>query len=384
LNTVETTTNSAQTHHAYQGNSMVVDRATIASYESRIKELQEQMKGMIPMKLMFQGYTDHPPVPAESLYQTSTKNDRVTIDHWFDTWLKHIRINNEMYSIAENSAISEHSKYMYRPGIIAGSGPSLKKNVDILAKEKPDEIPLTSCLHNYAYFRDHNVHTEYWINLDAGPITIDEFSQGGTKPEQYYWDSTEDQTLVACCVSNPDLIKRWKGRILWFASPVPDKRYQEKFDKITKLNLYYNLGGNALGACLYHTRAILGTMPIVFIGADFAFDYTHKFHSFDTPYDKQFQGVVPCTDIFGNRVFTWPSYRGFANWFMYQAMGGVGKHPIQVINCTEGGIFGSFPTGNIRQVQQMALRDWFAGIKHFRITPQLCEKRRQGQPELLF
>lgn len=383
LNTSTQTSSDSKASHDLSC-QVTVDRAVIESYEARIKEMQEKMKSMVPMKLMFQGYIDSPPVAPESMYQASTKNDAVTIKHWYGTWLKHVKMNEESHKMAEHSAMSEHGKYKYRPGIIAGSGPSLKKNVDVLAKAKPDEIPLTSCLHNYSFFMDRGVKTEYWMNLDAGPITIDEFSQGGKQSEQYYWDSTKDQTLIACSVSHPELIKRWQGKILWFASPVPSDQYQKEFDKLTSLDLYYNVGGNALGACLYHTRAVLGCMPIVFVGADFSFDYMHKFHSYDTPYDEQFKGIVPMTDVFGNRVFTWPSYAGFANWFMFQSMGGVGKHPIQFINCTEGGILGSFPQGNIRQIQQLALADFLHGIKHFNKLPEVKKNRSQGQPQLLF
>jgi hypothetical protein len=102
-------------------------------------------------------------------------------------------------------------------------------------------------------------------------------------------------------------------------------------------------------------KAVLGCAALIFVGADFSFSYDHKFHPFDSPYDAKFEGVIPATDVFGNRVWTWPSYWGFKTWFEYIAMGGNAGTPGTYINCTEGGILGSYPNGNIFPIRQRAL-----------------------------
>jgi hypothetical protein len=109
---------------------------------------------------------------------------------------------------------------------------------------------------------------------------------------------------------------------------------------------------------MYHAAWVWGCSELALIGADFCFDYMHKFHAWDSPYDKQFLGVQPCTDVFGNRVYSWPSYQNFRSWTEFQAMGGNSNHHIRIINCTEGGTLGAYPEGNIMQVQQLLLRDW--------------------------
>ena len=363
-----------------------VDPAVAAQYMGQIAELQKQIESMkrthVPMVLTFQQTIDMPPQPKESLYGQSCNNDSVTVAHWATKWLDHTRINAQSHDVINNSTMLDYGKYACRPVIVAGSGPSLKKNAHHLAG-RPKEIGLVSCLHNFAYFTDLNVPCDGYVNLDAGDITIPEMSQGGKHPESYYWDATKDATLIAGIVSKPELVDRWKGRVLWFNSLVPDMLYMEQSTKLCPLEVFYNVGGNALGAAYYHARAVLGGMPIVMIGADFAFDYTRKFHSWDSPYDAQFQGVVPLTDVFGNRVYTWPSYNNFCSWFNHQSMGGNGNNPMLMINCTEGGTLGAFPNGNMRQIIQMALVDLLAMYSHHKMLPD-CVKGDPTKPKLLF
>ena len=360
---------------------ITVDQSVIANYEDTIKALKAEMMNRIPMMLTFQNTIDTPPVPREALYNQSCGNDGVTVTHWKDTWMDHITKNNAKYKFEENSVMQDYGKYAYHPVIIAGSGPSLKKNAPLLADR--GSMGLVSCLHNFAYLTDLGVQTDGYVNLDAGEITIPEMSQGGKHPSDYYWDATKDCTLIAATVSLPELVDRWKGRVLFFAAPVPDMEFMAKNLEVTKFETFFNVGGNALGAAYYHARAVLGGTPIVFVGADFCFDYMRKFHSWQSPYDKQFNGVVPCTDIFGNRVYTWPSYQNFAMWFMHQSLGGNGSNPTMFINCTEGGILGSFPNGNLASIRQMALADCITMYNHHRMMPDLV-KSDPAKPKLLF
>jgi len=114
-------------------------------------------------------------------------------------------------------------------------------------------------------------------------------------------------------------------------------------------------------------------MPIAFVGADFAFGYNKKFHPFDSPYDQQYAGLIPATDVYGNRVYTWQSYYNFKSWFDYQAMGGAGNNPCIYINCTEGGILGAYPNGNIRAIQQMPLDEYIQVYRQHEVLTDLLE-----------
>lgn len=341
--------------------NVVVERDNL---KKELENLKTTMaRDYVEMKLSYQQYIPAAPRPKHELYGQACSNDTVTVHTWAKQWLDQCKANSLTHNFMENLATKVLNENALKPVIVAGSGPSLKKNVKELLK-KPKSVPIVSCLHNYAYFHDTGVDCQYWINLDAGEVTISEMSQGGSKDADYYWSTTKDKTLIAVCHSHPEIIKRWQGRILWFAAMIPDQVVMDDYLNTVgckedgKEKVFFNVGGNSLGACYYFARAILGSMTIALVGADFAFGYNHKFHPFDSPYDQQFNGVIPVTDVFGNRVYTWQSYYNFKSWFEFIAMGGQGNNPGFMINCTEGGILGSYPEGNIQQIVQMQLSEF--------------------------
>jgi hypothetical protein len=139
------------------------------------------------------------------------------------------------------------------------------------------------------------------------------------------------------------------------------------------------VGGNTLGACFYHAAYVFGCNPIAFVGADFSFDYMHKFHSWDSPYDEKFGGLTGAVDVWGNKVWSWRSYLNFKNWFEFQAMGGQGQHFLQVVNCTEGGTLGAYPEGNIMQVKQLRLCDFLDSYTRWNRLGPWIEKSKPGE-----
>ena len=353
---------------------------------------------LVPMVQTLQNTIDSLPYDAKALYRKSCSNDDITIDSWVEQWKKQVEENAKNFDFNANSVMQVHSKEEYKPIILAGSGPSLKKNAHKLNKHKvikPDgsgyeigggreEIRIVSCLHNFGFFEDNNIMTEndYYLNLDAGDITIPEVFEGGKEKEEEYWARTKDRTLVAVIQSHPELLKKWQGRILFFHVPSQDaiNVHYEKFMDFTKVPAF-SVGGNALGACFYFAKAILGAGVTIFIGADFCFSYEQKFHAWNSPYDEKFSGVEPRIDIFGNRVFTWPSYFNFKCWFDYVAMGGNGGNPQLFINATEGGILGAYPEGNIKQIIQL---DLYNALRIFTNQKRLSKILEKKQRMVLF
>lgn len=373
--------------------TIVVNQEAIYAYQKRIedlvqknKELEDRIKNSVEMILQIQSTIDGPPVAKEKLYAQACSADGITFNSWEKTWNEHVSINGRSYNIPGKSCISELGKHELSPCIIAGSGPSLRKNYIHLKNR--GKIPLVSCLHNYGFFEDNGITPEYYVNLDAGDVTISELSQGGAKRSEYYWESTENKTLVTAIIGHPELHKKWRGDILWYAPPPVNEDIYKKWCKmISPDNEYdpvtFNIGGNTLGACMYFAKAVLGSNPIAFVGADFSFSYTHKFHPFDSPYDAQFSGVIPWTDIWGNRVYTWGSYFGFKNFFEYIACGGKNNVPGIWINCTEGGILGSYTEGNIRQIIQMSLEHFVYSYRLHEDLPKTIAEHK-GVPALTF
>lgn len=315
--------------------------------------------------LEYQQLIAGPPVKPEALYQQACSNDSATINHWWHIWLAHITANKSRFgSFAESSIGQEFNKYRYGTAIIAGSGPSLKVNAHELKNR--GQVPLVSCLHNFHYFEDLDLKPEYYVTLDAGPLTIEEVTEGGTKPAEEYWEMTKDRTLIAYIGSHPDLLQKWRGKILFFNAPVPNAELIAKINEIETFSAVMASGGNVLGACLYFAKAILGVHTTIFVGADFCFSYDYKFHSWDSKYDKDLGHTLSCTDIYGIRRKTWPSYYNFKGYFDSTVM----RIPGLYYNCTEGGCLGAYPEGNIAALRYMDLKDC---LKHLNANDDISD-----------
>lgn len=354
-------------------------QAMLIAERMRNAELTTRVATSVPMILAYQQYIAGPPAPKEALWTQACSNDSVTSETWQDKWLDHIK-RNVSENDADNRMVDKHfGLFGGRPAIIAGSGPSLKKNA-LALKKKPDFMPIVSCLHNFGYFVDNEIPCDYFLTLDAGDVVIPEMVEGGSdKDRTKYLKASEKKTLIAGLVTPPALIKQWKGEVVFFNATVPTTKFMVEMAKLTKNQWTYSVGGNTLGACFYHAAYVFGCNPIALIGADFSFDYMHKFHSWDSPYDAQFQGLMACTDVFGNRVYSWRSYQNFKNWFEFQAMGGQGNHNLSLINCTEGGTLGAYPDGNIMQIKQLRLVDFLDSYGRWQIVREAIEKLGDGK-----
>lgn len=290
------------------------------------------------------------PIPPKALYSQACNADGVTITAWRDIWLKNIQANKKKFGSFKDHSIGKlYRSLEHRPCIIAGAGPSLKDNVTTL-KER-GKIPLVSCLHSFHLMEDSGAAPDFYVSLDAGPVVIEEISEGGSKTPEEYWALTKNRKLIAYIGSPPELFEKWQGEIYLFNCPIPDAALMGEINNIEKFGCWVSNGGNVLGACLYIARGFLGCCPIAFVGADFSFSYDKKFHAWDSKYDAQLGYVVKMTDVYGNKRLSWQSYANFKGWFEYLST----ETPQIFINCSEGGCLGSFPEGNVTSIRQMAL-----------------------------
>lgn len=329
--------------------------------------------------LEYQNYIQAPPVAPQSLYQTAASNDGATMDRWRDVWLSQAAANrNRFGSFAEHGIGKIWGEFALKPAIIAGSGPSLKRNVDDLKLR--GDIPLVSCLHNFHFFEDRGIKPNYYVTLDAGPVTIEEVSEGGSKTPEEYWAATKEHTLLAYIGTHPDLLAKWQGKVLFFNCPTADVVLETKMAEIEPFRTYVSPGGNVLGACLYIAKAILGANPIAFIGADFSFSYDRKFHGWESKYDKDLGHVLRTVDVFGNKILTWQSYHGFKCFFDYVTQTVPGSY----YNCTEGGTFGAYQEGNIMSVQQRDLCDFIESFHVHLKTKPSCDQPAEAQKLIIY
>jgi hypothetical protein len=333
----------------------------------------------VEITLNYQRYIDGPPAHPKALYQQSCSNDEVTISSWKPVWIANAKANFEKYgSFTENSIGEIFNKFLYKPVIVAGSGPSLKYN-GLMLKHRGG-IGLVSCLHNFHYMIDNEIPVDYFVSLDAGEITIEEVYEGGKHPPEYYWERTKDQTLLCYLSTSPRLLEKWQGKVLFFNCAVPDASYMEDLEKLEPFRQYVGTGGNVLGACMYISKAFLGASAIVFTGADFSFSYDSKFHGWDSKYDATLGNTIETTDVFGIKVKTWQSYHNFKCWFDYITLVVPGLY----INASEGGCLGSYNEGNIRSILQMPLADCINMFNMSEHVKEQVEKPKEAEKKLLF
>lgn len=300
----------------------------------------------------YQPYIDAPPATREQMYSQACSNDSATVTVWRDIWVRNARANHARFGpFAAKSVGQLWGKHRNSPAIVIGSGPSLKDNAAVLKANVG--IPVISCLHNFHFLEDLGVGADYYVTLDAGPVTVEEVSEGGSKTADEYWAMTEGKTLIAYIATDPQLLEKWRGEILFFNCPVPDQGVTDDIEKIEPFHTFLSTGGNVFGAATYVAKAILGCNPLIFMGANFSFSYLDKFHGWDSKYDANLGHYVRMTDVYGNSVKSWKSYANFKTWFDWLATSVPGIY----INCTEGGTFGAYPGGNIRAVIQMDLKD---------------------------
>lgn len=331
---------------------------------------QQAMTVIPKVKLEYLNTIDTPPQSPQDLHRQAATNDDPTIDSWRETWIKNYKDNHTKFGPFRDSAIGKlFGELRLKPCIVAGSGPSLANNIETL-KLKGD-IPLISCLHNFHYFEDHGVGVNYYVSLDAGPITIEELSEGGKNTHEFYLEKSKDKTLLAFCGSDPGLISSWKGKVYWFNCPIPDSRVRAAHNEVERFENFISNGGNVLGAALYIAKAYMGANPIVFVGADFSFSGAshallsgiglNKFHAWESKYDGKLGQAMRAIDCFGNKVYTWASYFNFKCWFDSVCI----RCPGEFINCSEGGTLGVYQEGLIRHIKHKSLKEFIDGVSLF-------------------
>lgn len=327
-----------------------------------------------------QPYISTPPISTVQAHGQACSNDQATIEKWYDIWISNVKANKERFgSFSDHSVGDLHNSMFLRPCILAGSGPSLKRSVFRL-KDRPDGMGLVSCLHNFHYMEDHDAKPDYYVSLDAGPITVTEVSEGGKKTADEYWEISKKRTLICYIGTNPELLEKWQGSIYFFNAPVPHDQFRKEIAAIEPFNVWVESGGNVFGAALMLSKGFLGSQISIFVGADFSFSNENKrtFHSWDSSYDKTIGNCIRCIDIYGNSVLSWPSYRNFKLWFDCVAQ----RVPGIDINATEGGCFGAYPEGNLMCIIQQTLENVFETFNVSRHKKNQAERPNEDNKEV--
>jgi hypothetical protein len=309
----------------------------------------------INIDLIYQPTLTQLPANPEELQARAASNDKPTMAHWRDTWIAHIKDNKEKYgSFYDHSIGKLHGINKHKTAIVIGSGPSLAQSLNGLRANAKMKNPLltVSCLHNFGYFMDEGIDADYYLTLDAGEIVVRDVFEGRQQPPEFYWEKTAGKKLLAYVGTSPNLLKLWQGEVFFFNTPLPDMALQAEIDAIEKFQHCISSGGNALGACMYAAKVIMGSPTIVFVGADFCFDYDNTFHAYKTHYDEVGQFVLH-PDVFGVPRKTWQSYLNFKFWLDRISMTVPGVYVNASFGC-----LGAYMGGNLGSFIYRSLDDW--------------------------
>lgn len=328
------------------------------------------MKRTIDLDLQYAPKIDRIPERMGDVYGQACSGDSVTIESWRKTWIKNYQASKDRFGeFAPYSYGQLFGTNRHRPAIIIGSGPSLKFQIEALKENKLQPHPVTtvSCLHNFGLFEDEGCHADYYVTLDSGPIVIQDIYDGRKQAPEIYWEATKGKTLIANIATDPGLFDKWRGKIYLFNTLIPDPSIREEFGKIERFSHYISTGGNALGACLYTAKVVMGSSDIIFVGADFCFDFDKTFHAYPTQYDSYggngIGHVVSWPTVFGKSApyaLTWPSYFNFKLWMDWIVMNIPGLWA-----SASYGIFGAYEEGNLSKIRYGSLSEI---LEPYRIT----------------
>ena len=335
----------------------------------------------VEMDFEFMPYIAAAPQSPKDMHKQACNNDNITIETWRDAWIHNMKRNHELYGpFHERPVTKDYKKFKWQPAIVVGSGPSLKDNVEQLKIASDKGFPIISCLHNYHFFIDNGIKAEAYVSLDAGAIVIDEIANGGKSTLDEYLNTTKESKLYSFVCSPPRLHELWQGELLFFNSPIPDKIVNDATNELETFSTWVSSGGNVLGAATYIAKAFWGANPICFVGADFSFSYTKKFYGWDDPRYNEVGHAIRAVDVWGNSRLTWQSYYNFKVWFDWLCQQLMGTW----INCTEGGILGSYPEGNISAIKQMYLADFIRMYTYYEDLQEQVEHPDKPCNKILF
>lgn len=248
-----------------------------------------------------------------------------TIRHRIKDWVDNFFAN--LPSVKAGKGITILDKCLINvPAIIVASGPSLDKNISLLASVQ-DKACILACDSSLRACLAVGVKPHIVVSADSKQRVI-KYLQGV---------DTSDLLLVADTFIHPETVKAWKGQVLWYNTiPVDTEPFTHVLYEWTGQIGFLGSGGSVTTTAFCLAKAIIECDPIIFIGQDCSYSDPNVHHANCVKDTEQFVSdrIIIEKDIFGNDVYTSPPLQSFKYWFedIFRAYVGI------YINCTEGGI----------------------------------------------
>ncbi|MBI5637142.1 MAG: motility associated factor glycosyltransferase family protein [Nitrospinae bacterium] len=225
------------------------------------------------------------------------------------------------------------------PAVLAGAGPSLDRNVRLLAVARGKSVVI-ACDAALKPLAALGLVPDIVVNLDPQLYTSNFFEGVDTK----------NITLIAPTIVHPSLREMWKGPFFFYNKHAPD------IPILAKISLNHPqvgalIPGGSVLSVAYDLAFKSGADPIAFIGQDLGYPGgnayaagTH-FDSFEAEsiFDQQGDVIVEERDLFGRALKTQKSMAVTKQWFGWAFATWQPERKRRIFNCSEAGILTNCP-----------------------------------------
>lgn len=189
-------------------------------------------------------------------------------DPFIKIWRKNYEQNmSEGLFSTENARplllLLRNKPYWCMPMVLVVAGPSLDKNILNLKKYQKKAIILVADVVFYKLI-ENDIIPDFVINIDPSNMFI------------RFWQDldTSNSTLVCPTTANPDAIKTWQGKKVFFNQiDVPNSAKGEALKKLIKPTEGYGSIFNQffVGATMLQIASLFNPKPVILMGYDFAY-----------------------------------------------------------------------------------------------------------------
>jgi hypothetical protein len=233
-----------------------------------------------------------------------------------------------LHSIRNNLAVINKSKditylrdlFTGKPGIIVGAGPSLQKNIGLLA-EHAKKYPLFCTDRAFAMLYEKGIIPEFTVAVDFQDIVADFFIGMPVR---------KTILLASVKVSRKLVDLNWMAR-LFFLVMDSDEKFNEAMINLTGRRIAGIPGALICGNSAYLAARFAGCNPITFVGCDMSMPEPSK-----NPNDINYEA----TGLDGEKIYSVPGYLAGHEWLLRHLHldNEVQSGKVKVFNSTEGGI----------------------------------------------
>ena len=310
------------------------------------KEYNEEKNGLQA------GYLDVRP----ALQALVTKLQENTVIHKEGEWAGQIK-ENWPYLEKYGSIGGLEGSGVDKTVIIVGASPALKKNVDALKDiegEFRDRFILIVVNSAAKFVLDNGIKPDYIISVDCDEeLWTRDFSQF----------NREDLTVICSPFMHPEMVKNWKGKILFMPMGCADEKVQEEVVKVLGAVRTVPGCGNAFNEAVFISWMIFHCRNYIFVGSELSWPKDERYYV-DGKHsnDEEDDGIqkIQHVDIYGNLVLTTAGHFVFKLWLEDLAS----KAPGVFINATEAGILGmGHEDGHLPFIKQYYLKAAIAYVK---------------------